>query len=44
MTFVKPIIKSDINVIVSKPVVKTEKPTRITIKHYERDTFLLNMY
>lgn len=44
MTYIKPIVKADINIIVSKPLNKVEKPTKITSRHYERDKFLLDMY
>ena len=44
MTFIKPIIKSDINIVVSKPLQKTEKPTRPHNTSYQKDKFLLDMY
>lgn len=44
MTFIKPIIKSDINIVVSKPITKTEKPTRLIRNSYQKDRFLLDMY
>jgi hypothetical protein len=44
MTFIKPIVKADQHFVVSKPLSKVEKPTRLIRNTYQKDKFLLDMY
>lgn len=44
MTFIKLTIKSNINLIIVKPIIETEKPTKLILNPYKKDDFILNMY